>query len=109
MTESELLNMPWFKELVAEVQTAIQEMTKQNQDQTPALENEVHELDDKIAGWSQSLAKRDLPDNLRFHIEQQSDAALERINELKQRIQERAAALQNAQVITDPVQVSEHL
>jgi hypothetical protein len=101
--------MQWFNKLVNEVDSALKEMYQRRETQMPPLEDEKRSLENQISGWSQSLAKPDLPGNLRSHLEQQYEAALERIADVEQSIEERLVESQTIHLVTDPAAVAERL
>ena len=109
MKESEVVQMRWFVELVAEIEEALNEMSKRTETQMPPLEDEKRELENQVKGWSQSLANPNLPINLRQHIEPQCDAALQRIADIDIAIDGRLAESRSLHTVADPSQVAERL
>lgn len=109
MTESEVVQMQWFDKLVAEVDAALNEMFKRRETQMPPLEDEKRALENQVKGWSQSLAKPDLPGNVRLHIEQQYEEALQRIGDIELSVAGRLAESQSLRTVTDPAAVAERL
>ena len=72
----------WLPELTAAVRRELSKLSKGQDDRRPALEQEIKGLDEKIAGWSESLANPNLPSALRLAIETQWSSALERKQEI---------------------------
>jgi predicted transcriptional regulator len=96
VSEHQRLEPPWLAGLMEQVEENLERRTAGRHDQRPALEQELKEINESIQGWSISLAKPQLPDELREAIETQWTAAVERqrgINaELDELTQERLRA-----------------
>ena len=68
----------WLPGLIAEVRSELSLRLEQGQDRRPMLEMESQEILGKVAGWTETLSKRDLSSLLRTQVEQQAKFALER-------------------------------
>ena len=107
--KSDIRQLPWLPELMDLVRREVSSLTETQHDQLPALEQEVKVLDDKIKGWSESLAKTDLPTALRIAIESDCGAALERKQQIEDTFLEREAQSRQADRIVDESEVLRRL
>jgi DNA invertase Pin-like site-specific DNA recombinase len=73
----------WLPELIAEVRPDLATRLDQDQDRRPMLEKEVKEIESKVAGWTETLSKTDLPSLVRTQVERQTCIALERKQEIE--------------------------
>ncbi|MCC9598923.1 recombinase family protein [Stieleria sp. JC731] len=80
--------------LVAEVQDLVEQQRLADQSQRqgviPQLEAELSELQSRVGGWSVTLAKPDLPSQLRSTIETQAAQTLNRIMEIENSLESQA-------------------
>ena len=97
--------LPWLPELMELVSRELAQLTENQHDQRPALEQEVKVLDGKIKGWSESLAKPDLTTALRTVIESDWSAALERRQEIENSLTEWDAQREQADRIVEESEV----
>ena len=102
-------SLPWFPELVSQIQVRLEDLTAERHQQRPALQKELEELLAKVKGWSQSLAKPDLDPTLRAAIEAQWSEALERQQEIEQSLAEEDAKRSNLAQTFHPQQVVDRL
>jgi DNA invertase Pin-like site-specific DNA recombinase len=105
LTLEALQRTEWFGPLVRQVQEELDRLAAEQQDDGPALEKEVQDLRDQVRGWSQSLAKSDLPPAVRSVIEKDFNDALQRQRELERQLAERQAPHQGVRAVVEPEQV----
>jgi hypothetical protein len=99
----------WFGSLVNQVEQELQRLAADRQDDRPAPGQELKDLQDRIRGWSQSLAKPDLPPAVRAAIEADFEKALRRRQELEHRQAEIDALRQQTRAVIDAQQVVDRL
>jgi hypothetical protein len=109
MTKPDVMAMDWFRELLAEVQKEYVRLHERQKGQQPALDEARVQLQQKVQGWSQSLAKADLGPLVRQAMEKEYQATLERIAEIESAINVRTAETQQLRVVVDPTVVAERL
>ena len=109
MTKVEVLQMDWYRKLLAEVQIEYDRLVDRQQVQAPALEQEKTGLQRQVQGWSQSLAKPDLDPHVRDDVENKYAAALRRIAEIEATIASRSAEVKQIQSVVDPEAVADRL
>lgn len=77
-------NVPgWVRELMTEVRVELNALLVQKQNHRPVLERERADLENQIAGWSQSLANPSLAQTVRRHIEEEFNRASARQQQLQ--------------------------
>lgn len=73
--------------LIMEVQSIVEQQRRQDGSQragiVPQLQSELDDLQSRVSGWSVTLSKRDLPNQLRDTIEGQAGEALQRIADIE--------------------------
>lgn len=109
MTKEDLLATVWFQTLVEEVRQELLRRGEAQSDARPDWENECQELEAKIRGWSQSLAKSDLPPAVRSVLEADLDNALARKRELESCCAECANHQTRVEQLLDPEGVVKQL
>jgi hypothetical protein len=97
--------LPWLPEIMELVRDELSTLTETQHEQRPALEQEVKLLEDKIKGWSASLAKPDLSTALRTAIESDCSAALDRRQDIENSLAEREAQHEQADRLVDESEV----
>lgn len=107
--EKNVQQLPWLPELLELVRRELTKLSENQHDQRPALDQEVNVLDDKIKGWSETLAKPDLSTALRTAIEADYSAALERQQEIKKTLAQREAQHDRADRIVQESEVLQRL
>jgi hypothetical protein len=81
---TEAIDLPdWFGPLCDEIRAELARLDGGRHDHRPVLEREAAELESKIRGWSLSLAKPDLPADVRDDIESGYAGARARIREIQ--------------------------
>lgn len=96
---------PWLPDLTEQVRHGLQLLTAGKHDQRPALEQEVKQLQEKIQGWSASLAKPNLAAAVREAIEADWSAAAERVQEIEAELSELRQKGTCAEQLVRPEQV----
>lgn len=102
MDRDVLLANSWFPKLVDDVRQEVVRRTEAQSDPRPAWERECQDLEAQIVGWSQSLAKADLPSAVRSMLETQLESALARKSELECCCAEYANRKARVEQILDP-------
>lgn len=100
---------PWLPDLVSQVELEFKKLTAGKHDQRPALEKELEDIQQRIQGWSASLANPKLATAVRLAIESEWERATER----QQDIQAELSSMQNeatyAEDLVRPEQVIDSL
>jgi len=78
-------------------------------DQRPALQKEIEELDRKVKGWSESLAKPDLSPGVRTALEEDWASALDRRQEIESILLELEFQKKQAECLVSPKVILERL
>ena len=91
MEVCDLESSVWFPPLVEQVQAKLESLAADRHQQRPALQKEWDDMQAKIQGWSQSLAKPNLDPEVRAAIEAQWGAALTRQREIENCLAEEKA------------------
>lgn len=99
----------WLRPLLEQVQLRLEELSLQEPDQRPAIEQEIVEIDSKISGWSQSLANPQLAPGVRHAIEASWTKASERRQALESLLSERNAQRKHVADKVDPSRIVECL
>ena len=63
-------SLPWFTELVADVEKELERRRGQKNSRRPAIEQEIQQLDAQIKGWRLSLGNPELDSSVREMIEE---------------------------------------
>ena len=101
--------LPWLAELCALVRDELAARNSSYAHSRPALERELAICNEKIAGWSESLAKRDLDVNVRALIEKESSEAIARAGEIEHALEEADARENCAEQVIDEDEVIRRL
>ncbi|MBL8792400.1 MAG: recombinase family protein [Planctomycetia bacterium] len=80
----------WFPGLVEQVQQELQRQAQQQPDERAAWEQEKKDLEERVAGWSLSLANPRLDASLRADIENQYGQTKARLAQLQQLLADQA-------------------
>lgn len=105
MNEPECIAPAWLAELVEQVEKSLERRLAGRHDQRPALEHELKEIQENVHGWSISLAKPTLPDQLREAIEKQWAEAVERQRKINAELSELTQERLHADHLVRPEQV----
>lgn len=109
MDVDQLRQSDWFRELAHQVELDYQRIQAVDEGHRPALEAEQKRLNDEIAGWAQSLSKRDLDPRVRSILEQKTQDAVERLNEIETVLSEEVAHEQVLRSLIDPAAIASRL
>jgi transposase len=109
MDAKELMATGWFPVLMEEVQRELTRLAADRQDPRPALRKERAALEENVAGWSQSLGKRDLHPTLRAKLEAEVEQTLTRLNGIDAAITEYDNRQAHVAHLLDPEQVIQTL
>lgn len=109
MEDERLDSLPWLQPLLEQVRLRLEELGRRGPDLRPAIDQEIAEIDGKIAGWSQSLANPQLAPDVRRAIEANWKDASERRQELENLLAERDAQNEHVLEAVDPTQVIDRL
>lgn len=82
MDAGHLLSLPYLRELTEEVRSNLRQLAEETPDRRAALEHEHDKLTDKLKGWAESLANRNLPTSVRRAIETEWASAEESLREI---------------------------
>lgn len=99
----------WFPGLVEQVQQELHRQAEQQPDERSAWMTETKALQERVAGWSLSLANPQLDPSLRADIEGQYGQTKARIAHLQKLLVEHANKEERLQRILDPCQVVDQL
>jgi hypothetical protein len=99
----------WFPDLVNQVQLEMHRQVEEQPDEGAAWEKERNELEERVAGWSLSLANPRLDSQLRADIENQYGHTKVRIAQLQNLMSEHASKDERLHNILDPEQVVDRL
>ena len=102
MDDISLQKLTWLPELVAQVRAEVARLNENQHQQRPALGAEYETLARKKKGWSESLAKPDLPPAVRVDIEAEWAAAVERMQGIENLLSEEASRQQIVDELVDP-------
>lgn len=95
----------WLAPLLEDVQHDLARLAEHEADPRPAYEQELKNLREKQAGWSLSLANRDLAPALRAAIEADWENSLHRQQEIERLLAEWQHRHQHLEEVLDPQQV----
>jgi len=96
-------NVPdWLGSLITDVRTDLAHRLEQQQDRRPSLEQELKDIDGKVAGWTETLSKTDLSSLVRAQVEQQLGNALERKQAIGSELEVLSATADHLDVVLDP-------
>ncbi len=109
MEDERLDSLPWMQPLLEKVRLRLEELGQRGPDLRPAIDQEIADIDGKIAGWSQSLANPRLASGVRRAIEASWQQASERRQELENVLSERDAQYEHVLVSVDPTRVIDRL
>lgn len=109
MTDRNVKQLKWLPGLMAMVRQEVARRQESKHRDRPGLEAERDALNRKIKGWTESLAKTDLPKALRTTIEGESAAALARVEEIELQLQECQAETTQAERVIDESEVLDGL
>lgn len=99
----------WFPGLVERVQQEMQRQAEKQPDERAAWEKEVKELEERVAGWSLSLANPRLDPVLRADIEHQYGQTKARVAQLQQLQKEHDSKEERLHYVLDPRLVVDRL
>ena len=68
----------WLAALISEVRIDLIQQLDQDQERRPILVEELKEIKSKVAGWTETLSKSDLPTLVRNQVEDQLSVVLQR-------------------------------
>jgi len=109
MSIPDLMANGWFQMLTEEVRQELLRLAESQSDPRPAWKSESEQLDAKIVGWSQSLAKADLAATVRATLEGELEKALVRKSELECHSTEYANTQTRVEEVLDPNAVVKQL
>lgn len=95
----------WLPDLLQQVRDSLEIEHEGRQDQRPALEQELSQLNASAAGWSKSLGNRELAPALRTVIEADWAAALDRVAEIEALLAAENVDQEQAEALVEPDQV----
>ncbi|EMI44888.1 Resolvase domain protein [Rhodopirellula sp. SWK7] len=102
-----------FSSLVAEVQKLVEQQRRKDDSQragiVPQLQSELNDLRGRVSGWSVTLSKADLPNQLRDAVESQAGQALQRISEIEADLESQECEDAVIDRLVDPREVRERL
>lgn len=99
----------WFPSFVEQVRDELQRQAEQQPDESAAWKTEVKELQERVGGWSLSLANPRLDSLLRADIENQYGQTKARIAQLQTLLSQHASKAQRVEQVFDPRVVVERL
>jgi len=109
MDDKLLTELTWLPALTGQVEQALRQLALRNHDNRPALEQELRELDGKIQGWRDSLAKPNLQAVVREGLESDWAAAHDRRQQVEQLLAQQVHRDLRAERIVKPADVLERL
>ena len=109
MDVNDLKNMDWFQQLCSDITAELESRQKSTGDRRPALESEMKQIDEQIAGWTMSLGNAALSLTVRSTIEQSLEQAVQRRQHIEHLISEEGAARKAEQSLLDPQLVVDRL
>ncbi len=102
-----------YSSLIEEVQSIVEQQRRSDDSQragvVPQLQAELDDLQARVSGWSVTLSKRDLQNQLRDTIESQAGEALERIAEIEADLESQVCEDAVFDRLVDPSDVRDRL
>lgn len=99
----------WLPNLTEQVQAALEERHAGRHDRRPALEQELHGLQDQMKGWRLTLGNSTLSPVLREAVEKDFSTALERAQEIEAALNEMKHTAVRAEELIEPARVLDRL
>jgi hypothetical protein len=99
---TEMTVPPWLGKAMDRIGQDLRAMAAQQPDPGPALQQQIQELQQRMAGWTVSLGKSDLPAALRHDLETQYAQAAQDLSEVQQKL---AQSQNGQQTIADVLDV----
>lgn len=109
MENQQIESLSWLPALLEQVRSRIEQLRRGRPDQRPAIIKEIQAIDDRVAGWAQSLANPNLDPSVRRAIEANWAEATARRQELENYLSELDAEEGDVQDAADPTEVIDRL
>lgn len=99
----------WLPDFIADVRSSLESHFEREPDRGPMLERESKDIDNKVAGWTETLSKKDLSPLVRQQIEQELDFALRRKQGIGVDLEMLANAKEHVSTVLDAKKAIERL
>jgi len=92
----------WLAALISDVRIDLIQQLDQDQEHRPVLVEESKEIESKVAGWTETLSKSDLPSRVRNQVEEQLDDALQRKQMIEVELEMLTSGAKHVDNVLDP-------